>query len=164
MNKSRCVRTREWTERFSFFIITALFTCFLLSEEPPAPTHLDLIYSSENNSTYGKIINGKYEGELVTVRDGVKEFVLFFKNGIVHGAYIHYHPNGKVHLSGFQANGKAIGNWYVFSDDEKLTDVQAHHMPEGFGVERLRTMPGFDQVPKVVLEQKGKPNIVGQAR
>lgn len=57
-------------------------------------------------------------------RQGKLEFVQHYTDGVLHGDFVVYHPNGQVHKSGRYRHGDETGVWEEFDEQGNMVSSE----------------------------------------
>ena len=64
--------------------------------------------------------------KLVNQKTGKVKILKHYKNGIMHGKFVYYWDNGKIHLTGQYDKMKRIGTWKTYDQNGELI-LEEHH-------------------------------------
>ena len=137
-----------------FIVLLTIYSCQNNDREIPT-CKLDV----QNGITYtdGKVFNGKcnifYSDTLLwktrTYKRGMEvkeisyyvpggeiEYVGYKKNGLVHGDFVSYYPNGEVSIEGELEQSKYQGEWNYYDDDGSLNKT-INYDDEGVAIDTI---------------------------
>ena len=82
-------------------------------------------YNSGKIQNKGTLLNGKLNGELtVYFKNGNKKFISNYKDGILHGVWSDYYPNGVLLSSRKYADGKMIEHEHYFVNGQIQSEIR----------------------------------------
>ena len=95
-----------------------------LNDIPYSGTYIDY-YNSGKIQNKGTLLNGKLNGELtVYFKNGNKKFISNYKDGILHGVWSDYYPNGVLLSSRKYADGKMIEYEHYFVNGQIQSEIR----------------------------------------